>query len=80
MTWGRYYWPFFIVVASLLFLGPELIALFTNRSNTLSEYAWHELNVNPRIPVHTLAWWISLIAFILAIFVLVIHIWFKRIA
>jgi hypothetical protein len=79
MTWGRYYWPFFLVLVSLLFLGPELIALFTNAANTLSEYAWAELNVSPRIPVHTIAWWVSLLAFILAVFVLVAHIWFKRI-
>jgi len=78
MTWGRLYWPFFIVVTSALFLGPELIAIFTNAANTLSEYSWAELNVNPRIPMHTVAWYTSLIAWLLFVVVITAHIWWRK--
>lgn len=79
MTWGRLYWPFWIIVVSALFLGPELIALLTNWRNTLSNYAWTELNVtNARVPVHTVAWWFSLIGWLLAVFVLTAHIWYAK--
>ena len=36
MTWGRHYWPWFLITGSLGFGIPELIALFTNSANTLS--------------------------------------------
>jgi hypothetical protein len=80
MTWGKLYWPFFLILTSALFLGPELIALFTNWHNTLSQYSWAELNVSPRIPVHTIAWWISVMAWALFVVVITAHIWFRRFA
>lgn len=77
ITWGRYYWPFFIVLTSVLFLVPELIALFTNYMNTLSEYSWAELHVNPHVSMHTLAWYLSLGGWIMFVIVITLHIWFR---
>lgn len=77
MTWGKYYWPFYLILAALLFLVPEIIALVTNFRNTLSQYSWNELHVNPGITVHTLAWYLSLAAWVLTAIVLTVHIWFK---
>lgn len=75
MTWGKLYWPFYLIVASLLFLGPELIALFTNVQNTLSDYARYELNVSAQVTVHTIAWYVSLIGWALFVVVISLHIW-----
>jgi hypothetical protein len=77
ITWGRYYWPFFLILGSLLFLVPEIIALVTNFRNTLSQYSWNELHVNPGIAVHTLAWYLSLGGWILFVIVISAHIWFR---
>jgi len=81
-TWGTYYWSFFLVLVSLLFLVPELIALFTNATNTLSDYSWRELTVHNGLHInqHTLAWWLSLIAWLVAVVVLTLHIWWKSVA
>lgn len=77
-TWGRLYWPFFLIVVSLLFLGPELIALFTNSANTLSGYSWRELHVGRIYPsIHTVAWWVSLAAWVVSVIVVTLHIWWK---
>lgn len=76
MTWGRLYWPFFIIVTSALFLGPELIATFTNRANTLSEYAWAELRVSG-LAIHDIAWYISIVAWLLFVVVITAHIWWR---
>ena len=80
-TWGNYYWPYWLTLVSLLFLVPELIALFTNADNTLSDYAWRELHVynGLHISQHTVAWWFSLAAWLLAVVVLTIHIWWKSV-
>lgn len=78
ITWGRYYWPYFIVLVSTLFLVPEIIALISNWRNTLSNYAWTELRVGPNFPVHDLAWYLSLIGWLLAVVVLSMHIWFGK--
>jgi len=79
MTWGKFYWPYWLIVASLMFLVPEIITLFTNSKNTLSDWSWTELNIyNGRIPVHGIAWWVSLIAFLTGIIVLVLHVWFHK--
>jgi hypothetical protein len=77
MTWGAIYWPIFLIGTSLTFLGPELYALFTNWKNTLSDYSWTELHVSPGITVHTVAWYISLIAWLLVVVVLTLHIWWE---
>lgn len=75
ITWGGFYWPYWIILTSLTFGVPEVIALFTNYMNTLSEYAWHELNVSPHVTVHTIAWYASIIIWLLFVVVITAHIW-----
>ena len=79
-SWGNYYWPFFLVLVSALFGVPELIALFTNVANTLSDYARLQLHVGTAFTgqVHTVAWWASLAAWLLFAVVITVHIWFVR--
>lgn len=77
VSWGKYYWPYFLILASGLFGIPELIALFTNHWNTLSDYARYELNVSPAVTVHTLAWYLSLAAWLLFVVVITMHIWWN---
>lgn len=74
MTWGKYYWPYFLILVSTIFGVPELIALFTNVRNTLSDYARLELNVSSTMSVHTVAWWVSLTAWLLFAVVITFHI------
>lgn len=77
-TWGLLYWPFFMSTVSLLFLPAELIALFTNSVNTLSDYSWYELGVNGRmIPSHPIPWGLSFIGWVLFVVVITGHIWFR---
>lgn len=78
MTWGRFFWPFWIILTSGTFLGPELFALFTNPKNTLSDYSWAELNVTSYVKVHTAAWWLSLVGWLLFVVVITVHIWWKK--
>ena len=81
MTWGRAYWPIFLIVTSLAFLGPEIAALVTNVKNTLSDYARYELDVTtPTQPftAHTAAWLLSLGVWITVVVWLSFHIWFER--
>ena len=75
ITWGKYYWPYFLILVSCLFLVPEIIALVTNWRNTLSQYTWKELHVDPHIHVHTIAWYISLITWLLFTIIITLHIW-----
>lgn len=75
LTWGKYYWPYFLILVSTIFGVPELIALFTNVKNTLSDYARLELNVSSTMSVHTLAWYLSLSAWLLFVVVITFHIW-----
>lgn len=76
-NWGHVWWPVYLILCGVLFIVPECIALVTNASNTLSEYCWKELAASPKLPLHTVAWNISLIGWLLAVIVLTIHIWFK---
>ncbi len=75
ITWGRYYWPYWIILTSATFGVPEIIAIVTNYLNTLSEYARYELNVSPHVTVHTVAWYASLTVWILFVVVITAHIW-----
>lgn len=79
-TWGNYYWPYFLILTSATFGIPELIALFTNVANTLSDYSRLQLHVGTAFAgqVHTLAWWGSLAAWLLFAVVITVHIWFVR--
>ena len=77
VNWGHYWWPIWIIITFTLFIIPEVIALFTPGANTLSQFCWNELAASPRLPLHTVAWNLSLIGWLLAVIVLTIHIWFK---
>lgn len=76
-TWGNYYWPYFLILVALLFGVPEIIALFTNHQNTLSDYSWTMLNVHraTRFSVHAIAWYASLSVWLVFVVVITIHIW-----
>lgn len=47
MTWGRWYWPVWMAVLFFSFLGPEISALIVNHNNTLSDWVWVQLKVDP---------------------------------
>ena len=79
ITWGRYYWPYLLLLVSFLFAVPEIFALITNHGNTLSEYAWQELHVGRSyLPVHTLAWWVSLTTWVFFVLLITGHIWWRQ--
>lgn len=78
MTWGRYYWPWSLITVQLLWAPAEIIALFTNLKNTLSDYAHYELSVTTATVasgIHTVAWYMSLSGWLLFVFVITWHIW-----
>lgn len=77
--WGNQYWPLFLIVLSVLFLGPELYAVCTNPANTLSDYCWKELSVSLTFGhgKHTVAWWASFIAWLLFVVTITLHIWYR---
>jgi hypothetical protein len=78
--WGNFYWPRFLIAVSLAFALPELYALVTNQANTLSDYSWGELSVQQHEPllIHTVAWWLSLVAWCLFAVAITAHIWFRK--
>lgn len=81
MTWGKHYWPWFLILVSLAFLIPEITALITNVKNTLSDYAWYELDITtPKeaFSAHTAAWFLSLGMWAVIAVWLTYHIWFER--
>lgn len=51
MTWGARYWPIFLIVMLVAFLGPEVYALCTNWQNTLSNWIWTQLRVRAGQPI-----------------------------
>ena len=81
MTWGLVYWPVFLIVGSAFFIVPELIALFTNAANALSNYCWHKLGVNVAFGsgAHTVAWWLSLVAWGMFVVIITLHIWWRSV-
>lgn len=79
MTWGKLYWPYWMILTSFTFLVPELIAALGNVRNTLSDYARAELNVSPHMTVHTVAWYVSLAGWLLFVLVITAHIWWGKI-
>jgi hypothetical protein len=74
--WGNVYWPVYLIAASVAFGGPELYAVATNSANTLSEYSWTELGVGS-IPVHNIAWWLSLAVWWTFVLAITAHIWWR---
>lgn len=80
ITWGRVYWSVALSIAAIAFLIPEVIAIFTNMGNTLSEYARSELGLTygPHMQVHhTITWTLTLIAWWVFVGVITWHIWFN---
>lgn len=81
MTWGKLYWPYWIILTSLTFLVPELIALFSgNPQDTLSDYSRSELHVGTAFAgnIHTLAWWASLVLWVTFVAWITPHIWWAK--
>lgn len=78
--WGNYYWPYWMILTSVTFLVPELIALFTNVANTLSDYARTQLHVSRALEanIHSLAWYSSLITWLVFVIVITLHIWWAK--
>ena len=48
MTWGKTYWPVWLVCVLITFLGPEIYALITNKSNTLTDWVRYALHIAPK--------------------------------
>jgi hypothetical protein len=87
MTWGRVYWPIFLIISSAwIALGfgiPETIALVANTlhlDNTLSKYARSELGISvaTAATVHSIAWWCSFSAWMIFVLFITGHIWFDQ--
>lgn len=85
MTWGREYWPVYLIVCSfVLLLGfgvPEAFALIIRPlhvDNTLSFYARSELNVSLTATKHTMAWWLTFISWMMFTVFITAHIWFDQ--
>jgi hypothetical protein len=82
ITWGKWYWEDFLIATGAylgVFFGiPEIIALFTNVRNTLSDFARYELGADTSqvFTTHNAAWFISLIVFVSVVTELTAHIWF----
>ena len=52
ITWGNWYWPWWLGVSVAAFLGPEVYALIRkNTDNTLSNWVWHVLRATSREPM-----------------------------
>jgi hypothetical protein len=76
-TWGLVYWPIAMSAVVMIFAPAELIALFTNHVNTLSDFSRYEIGIrgtvmHPGVP----AWWISLAGWLLFVVIITGHIWF----
>jgi hypothetical protein len=85
MTWGRTWWPLFLIISAiwlLLAFGiPELIAIFTkgpgaHLDNTLSNYSRSELHVTATLTRHTIAWYLSFLTWSVFAGIITLHIWF----
>ena len=80
-TWGVWYWPVFLIVTSLLFLGPEIYALLTNTLNTLSDYASTQLGLNLSVTarqIHNAAWFLTQGVSLVVVIWLWFHIWYLK--
>lgn len=88
MTWGKLYWPVFLIISSvwimLAFGIPETIALATHPSthqdNTLSFYSRTELHISvaTAATAHTAAWWLSFVVWMMFVIFITAHIWFDQ--
>ena len=77
ITWGKVYWPVALLFAFIAMFGiPEIYAIITKPANTLSNYSWDELRVGS-IPIHTIAWYVSLAGWLAFVVVITLHIWWR---
>lgn len=77
-AWGNFYWPYWLILTSLTFIVPELLAVFTNAANTLTRYTHIQLSVTTatvNAHIHTVAWYVSLIGWLVFVVLITIHIW-----
>ena len=77
-TWGKWYWPIFLILVVMEFMPAEIYAIATNTANTLSDYSWHELGVPAQegVPfVHNAAWFLTLGTYLVVSTWLAWHIW-----
>jgi hypothetical protein len=87
-TWGSTYWPWFLSISGFWVLTafgiPEGLALATHPAhhvdNTLSFYARHELHVGIATAgnIHTLAWWLSFLMWMMFVIFITGHIWMDQ--
>lgn len=77
MTWGKLYWQYWLILTSLSFLMPEMIATFTNVRNSLSDYTRAVLKVS--VATHTPAWYLSLVTWVLLVVAVTVHIWWGKV-
>jgi H+/Cl- antiporter ClcA len=81
MTWGRIWWPIYLLVSLAVFLGPEIFALVTNWRNTLSNWVWSSLKVSSgRFDIwhESAPWYLTLGCWIVLITWLTFHFFFRR--
>lgn len=82
-TWGRTWWPVFLIISSVWILVgfgvPESVALISHGTdNTLSAYARNELHVSLATTVHTVAWYLSFLMWMMFVIFITAHIWFDQ--
>lgn len=78
MTWGRIYWPIWLVFTTLTFLGPEVSALTSNVDNTLSEWVWGALHVTKDHQEWTAAHFLVFGNWLVLVIWLTYHFFFRR--
>lgn len=88
MTWGKNYWPIFLIISAVWLLTgfgvPETLALIAQPSNhidnTLSFYSRTELHVSVATAntIHTAAWWLSFVIWMMFVIFITAHIWFDQ--
>lgn len=88
MTWGKIYWPVFLIISGFWVLTafgvPETLALIQQPSqhvdNTLSYYSRVELHVSVATAtnIHTVAWWLSFVVWMMFVIFITAHIWFDQ--
>lgn len=87
-TWGKIWWPVFLIISSVwLMTGfgvPEAWALIAhtnnNADNTLSYYARTELHVSVATvgSIHTVAWYLSFLVWMMFVIFITAHIWMDQ--
>jgi hypothetical protein len=76
--WGKLYWPIWLGVVTLTFLGPEIYALIANVDNTLSDWVWRSLNVSRNQQDWTAAHFLVFGVWLVLVIWLTFHFFFRR--